>query len=394
METSINIRSYDRRVDNRPAPYVYGGVFIRERNVPAGLTDKIGLRATVRPLAMPALRTGLRSMAGINHRESHSGELGFVLDKELQFGERPLAMSRTLRPSNRYPLPDALQAFKTYSSARFGGLRYKPLADKVVGIFFHSPLTLGKLFQMSFRTLRPRRLKFASDALITLARLLGFLRSVNLAVGVCRNIDNAEINSEPVFRCSRRRLFDVHRGEKKPFAAPKYEVGLALTGLQKLPRPVGANERDGLSSFGSPDGNLRVLPTKYPVVVGDGSERLVGSFRPFVELVGVGDLRYGADDHLSRKSRRCPHRVIAEFMEGILPELATFPRNPADFIRRRVGSAKRLLERASLFFRREELYLNGEFHALILPRIVKYREELRRAFLHQLKQVVSSPVSL
>src|SRR5215210_1876633 len=133
---------YSRLVDDSPAPNIQSCVFVRERNVPAGLADKLGLVPAIGLIAIPALATGTRSVARINRCQGDPGEPSLVLDESSKLAESPLGVSRTLRLPNRGSFPNALKVFETYSPAGFGGLEHEPLADDVVGVFLHAPLAL------------------------------------------------------------------------------------------------------------------------------------------------------------------------------------------------------------------------------------------------------------
>jgi hypothetical protein len=386
---------YDRLVDESPAPYIHGGVFVRERNVPAGLTDELGLGAPIRLLAMPATRASLRGVARIDQREGYTGEPGFVFNEAPKLPERPLTVSRTLRPSNRGPRADALKVFETDTPIGFGGFGYQPFRDSVVGVALHASLTPGELLQMSLGALRPGSLQLGTDALVTPARLLGLLRRVRFAVGVRSDIDDAKVNAYPVLRRAGRRLLDINRGEKKPLAPAKHQVGFALTGLQHLRGALAADERDVLAPGYGPDGKLLILPTKDTVIVGDGPERFEGAHALLVELVSVRDFGDGANHHLGREPGRALDLVVRQAVHLVLPERAMLPSYLAYLVGRSVGSSKRVIERVSLFTSRKELDLHSQFHTQIMARIFKYIEVVRRrVFLRSLKEAVSNPAFL
>src|SRR5215210_6719232 len=61
---------YSRLVDDSPAPNIQSCVFVRERSVPAGLADKLGLAPAIGLIAIPALATGTRSVARSNRCKS------------------------------------------------------------------------------------------------------------------------------------------------------------------------------------------------------------------------------------------------------------------------------------------------------------------------------------
>ena len=391
----VKLTSQVRRVYNRPAAYIHRSDTIREPNEAARRASERVPIGTVPFVDVSALRTSAGRIARINKDYRHAREGGLVADKARKLMEGPTVQRPSLRPSCRDPIPYPLEVFQSDTGVRVMGLTDNALTDYVVRMFCHPLLFTFTILQELVRRLRSPGLKPGADAGVAVSETFQLRAGVSLTRRVNGNILDTEIDSDPILRCSGRRLLDIDRGEKKPFIVPANEIGFTLPVRQECACSVATSERDGLSAFGGPDGNLRLFPAEYPIIVSDGSKRLEGTLAFLVKLVRVGDLRDGADDHLRGEPRRGFHGMVRQFVELVLPKRAMLPGHHTDLIRCRVGCAKRLLERVGLFISRKELDLDSKSHTHTLPRIIKYGESVkRRIFLRQLKQAFSNPIYL
>lgn len=391
-DRTINTR-YDGRVDKRPPADILRSIGVRGHNKPAGLTDELSLALAVGLFAMPALRARAARVAWVNRYCCNSGELGFVLDKSAKLSKGPLAMSRTLRPSNRGPLADALQVFETYSSVAFCGFRYEPLRDYVVGVALEAPLFARELLKVALGRFRTRSLELGADTFVALARLLNLLRGVCVTIGVSNDVDHSEVNTYPVLRCSRWGFLDIDRGEQIPLPTAINEIGLTLPVGKHLTSPLTTGKRDALAPGHGPDRYGIVGPPEDTVVVSDSAKGLELPLPSLIELVSISDLGDGAYHHLRGQAGGFTHGVVREFMDTVLPKAAMLPAYLANFIGRSVGRPKRFLERAGLLSSRKQLYLYGQSHTRIIPRNSQvWINDGARSFLRHPREAVSMTV--
>jgi hypothetical protein len=103
--SSLDRLGDDRPHDGGPATYVKRSVGIGVGDVSTPLTDELALRSPVGLLAMPALRTRLRSVGRIDRYQHDPGKPGLVFQEAAKLPESPLGVPTTLRPFQ--PFADA-----------------------------------------------------------------------------------------------------------------------------------------------------------------------------------------------------------------------------------------------------------------------------------------------
>src|SRR5216683_4725587 len=107
------------------------------------------LRRPIRPIDVPAGQAGLRCVAGIDQHNWHPDARRLVLHEGAQLSECPVGVVRSLPPSNRDALADALEVFQSDSATGVFGGAHQRLADAVVRV------------SLEARLLPPQRLEFA-----------------------------------------------------------------------------------------------------------------------------------------------------------------------------------------------------------------------------------------
>src|SRR5690554_823573 len=97
-------------VDGTPECNVNCANHIGVRFQSARAADKLALALAVCPLGMPADRTALRRISGINQLEGHPGKGALVRDFGAQIVERPAVDSSALRfVSSTYPFTNTAE---------------------------------------------------------------------------------------------------------------------------------------------------------------------------------------------------------------------------------------------------------------------------------------------
>jgi hypothetical protein len=100
----------DRPHDGGPTD-VDRGVVVGGCRVPARLAEEVVPTLSVGLLAVPALGASSRRVARVNEVDQHAREQRLVLDEAPKLKVAPGFMSRSLRLSNRSPLPDACEVW-------------------------------------------------------------------------------------------------------------------------------------------------------------------------------------------------------------------------------------------------------------------------------------------
>ncbi len=384
-----------RRVDCRPAD-VNGSDAVCRTSEPAGQTAE---RIPFWPVVLvnqTALRARSGGVAGINKDNQNSSQLSLVFDKGSKLVEAPSAHRAALRLSSRCACQaDALEVFEGYSASAALSLPHDALADSMIEVAGHPPLLLAALLEPSLGGLGSLRLEPTTHPVIAVPETLECGTGVGLAFGVYRYVLDTEIDTDPIFGRSGRRLLYVNRGEQVELPVRKDKIRLTLPVRKKLRRPLATNERYSLPPRGTPDGYSGFVPAEDAVVVGDRPKRPEGSLRPRIKLVSVSDLSDSPNDHLGRKSRRVLDWMVSQLVELVLPERTMLPGYLADFVSRSVSGAQRVPEHVGLIRSRKKLHLYRQLHTLIVLRTLKYRKVVSmRAFLHRLKPTVSCPLFL
>jgi hypothetical protein len=377
--SSLDRLGDDRPHDGGPATYVARSVGIGVDNVSTPLTDELALRSPVGLLAMPALRTRLRSVGRIDRYQHDPGKPGLVFQEAAKLPESPLGVPTTLRPFQPFAdaESDAFEVFEGYAPVRLFRLIDDMLAENVVRDLLEPAFSAGEFLQVALRRPRASLLKFGANALVSLARLFHSFGGVCLTVRVGSDIGHPKVNPEPVLWRARRGFLDFDSGQQIPLATPINEIGLAPTGTEQSTRSLITDERDTLPGFlgHGPDGHLIVVPTQDALIVGDGSQRLEGSLATLVELVGISDLCEQAYDHLRAKAEALFDWVVGRLLEPVLVgERLRVPCNPGGVVAGLVHPAKRRLKSLVLEVGREQLDHDRKPHAVTMLNIVPDHE--------------------
>ncbi len=147
MRARLNNR-YNRPVDKSgPRRDVFRGICVRRRSVPAGFAHELGPALAVSFLAVATRRARPGGVVRIYESYDHTGKFRFVLDEPPELVVSPLAVPRTLRPSNRRPLTEVPQVFEGYGSAGLFGFLDYGLRDHVVNVALKALLLAGRFLQ-------------------------------------------------------------------------------------------------------------------------------------------------------------------------------------------------------------------------------------------------------
>src|SRR5713226_8179828 len=108
------------------------------------------LRRPIRPIDVPADQARLRGVAGIDQHDWHPDTRRLVLHEGAQLSEGPVGMARSLPPSNRDALADALEVFQCQTASGVFGGAHQRLADAVVRIALEARLLPPQRLELTF----------------------------------------------------------------------------------------------------------------------------------------------------------------------------------------------------------------------------------------------------
>lgn len=281
--------------------------------------------------------------------------------------ERPIVLDATLSLLNSYPFADALQVFESDAASGAFGLRDQPLTDGVVDVAGEPLLLPPALLEESLGRLGAFGLEPRPKLRVTFAQAIQVPAGESLAVRVGGDVDDAEVNPEPVARRVGGWFGYVHDHGEVESAVAVDEVSLPADAIQPESLIPAEDDGDKLPPLERQDGHaVKPLPGKYPLIVNDGPMRTEDRLLGTVPLIGFRGLADGADGHLGRESKPLPDVAVNELLE---PDLVSRPLAEGDLGNGVAGGVEplhRLQERGGLLGRRLEFNRQRQIHGYII----------------------------
>jgi hypothetical protein len=223
---------------------------------PAVQTEERILRFAIIFIDMTATRASSTGVSGVNQHNGHTGQLALVLDKGTQLVERPRMQSRSLRPSYRYPIPNAAQFLQGDPAVGVFGLSDNALADVVVCPGGKATLVAYKFLEKTTARFRSFALKLGAQTTMAIANLFNCLPLMDCAVTVYGDVGDPQVNAKKAFDILWRRLVNFARSKQVEFAVNQAQVSLATLAGQKLFGSWMANNSHLLATVYRPDAHL------------------------------------------------------------------------------------------------------------------------------------------
>jgi hypothetical protein len=321
-----------RLIDCSPARDVSGSDNIRRASEPAGYTGEERLGGTIALINATAYRTGSRGITRVNQNHPNACQLGLVFDKLAKLVEPPRVLLATLNLLNRYPASDATEVFEGYSPSGAFGLRHKLLGDAMVHITGESALFCLSLAKKSFGWSSLFRLEFLTNLSIAIAESVKMPTAENLTIAIGSYVDYAKIDAKILVGCIWRWFVNFTDNIQVEFAVVIEEIGLPLACLKEFTLSVSGKKRDTFPACHSPDGDIVGVVAKYPIIIGDAAVPPESSHALLVFLIGVSDLDYAHDNHLSRETKPFLYIIVEEFLQLVLGKRFGFPSHFADIV--------------------------------------------------------------
>ena len=338
---------------------------------------------------MPTKGAALRCVSWINHGYSYTSQPCFVGHELPELVESPVVMPGSLSAPNSYPLTDTPQIFE--SDPARGAFRSpdESLADAVVDVFLEAGEPPGELHECTLGGPCADRLEDGSALLIPLAS--GFQRFARecIAIRCGRQIDNAQVNSEPPFRIIGVRLLDLADLVEIEGPIAVDQVGCAP---QALLDPCfltwAKGEQDLEPSFYRPDGDngfvLFGAPGENTLIIGNGTMRFENTLRLTVELalvprMGIRIRHFGnaANNNLRRQVRELlAYLRIEALLEFVSFETVVFPGKIADIATSGIGGFHCPLESADLIRRGQEFDLSDEVYRFSVSQVQSFSNRI------------------
>ena len=361
-----------RLVDSSPTRDVSRSDSVSRTSESALTTGKGCLGGTIGLGDMPTSGTCARSIPRIDKNHQDTGKNSLVLDEGAKLMERPGMMDTTLSLANRDPVTDSLEFFKSDTAPGAFGLRDQSFADRMVDVRGKTEFLALTFLQEPLGGLGSLGLQPLPEFSVTFPQAVDLTAGIAVAIGVGSDIDNAEINAEPVPGVIGRRFRHIHHHGKVKCAVTVDEIGLAANAFQPGSLVLTKDDGDNLPTLERQDGYpVKPLPGQDALVIDDGTMGLESGLLGFVPLVRFGDLADSADSQLGRQIEPLSDVVVNDLLE---PDLVggAFPEGDfSDSIASHVEPLHRLQKSGDLFRGWLEFNHQRQIHKKSITRCVQ-----------------------
>jgi hypothetical protein len=373
--------SYHRRVDKRPGPDIPSRVEIGIRGVAAMVADKYRLAFSVGFLAVPTGRTGAAGVAWVYEQDRNPCQRRLIGDKAAELPKGPSGVTTALDFANRCPpLANARQVFEGKRRVGAFGLQHQLFADAVVHVTAKRRLTLADLRETTASAFGADLVENAPTPGIPLpGRIYGCPRK-ELACRIGCQIDYPQVHAYHIVGGDGCLFRHVDGAEQVQLPLPSHQVRLPLD--TSLPGTlVGATHKGHMQpSRECPQAHLvEPLEAQDALIVTDsrvGFKR--GAYR-FIALKAFDRLRNRPHRHLRRQAKPLADRIVGQMVNGDLPKHTSRKAGVGGKRRGSIEARHSVQQRGVLFGRRQQVELQGQFHAeritcftLIVERILAH----------------------
>ena len=362
--TAIRRGRYVRRTDKRPTANVHGSVVVCMGNEPTRPTEESILTRTICTFGMPANRTGLRCVVGIDSDQRDTRQFRLVFQERAQLSKRPAMQIVPLGSPNRYPLTNSAKFFDGDSAT--GAFRFtdNQLAYLMVHVFCKTFFSTRQQTQPPCGATGLLGLKSTALAATAFAHTQDGSACKCSAVRCGCDVDDTEVNPKPTARIEGVIFDNVTDLVQVVFAVTVDQIALALQRLQQLALLIAAYESHALATVHCPDGNLRLWerPGQNAIVVGHRTHTAKGALDFLVQLVGVGYDGDHANGSLRGKSKPLAHFIVCRLLQIVGPKGFCHPRVTADVVGGFIPSQQRAAKCVRLFLGRLKFDLHNQFH--------------------------------
>ena len=331
----------------------------------------MGLTFTIGFVAVAAYRASSACVTRVNKIDGYASPFLFVDDKIFQLIKSPISyLPSHLAPEAVGSFSDTLKVFQNEGLTRKKCRLHKLLRNHMVDVATKTGSRAAHLFE---RTLCPSRASLLQSrtvsAISAAAGFDGFAR-ILVAVAVCGNLDNAEVNAQNAFGDNQGRVRNADRRHQVERAVNESKVGFTLPKRKKSALVLTADERQFQSSVNRPNADLTFVgvPSQDTVIKGDCARRLKRALGALVEFIGVRDLADTPDYHLCRQARHGSLFGVLPFVKRVLSEGLVCPPPRADAVANGVRGLYGALQGVRLFGGEDQFNLCVKFQSIdIIP---------------------------
>lgn len=269
----------------------------------------------------------------------HSGERRFISQKYPQLIERPTMQNPSLLTPSPDPVTNAVESFDSDSASGVFSVCNDLLGNAVVCVSDKGFLFAGNLLEMPFGRFRSALLEFCAEPGAATAHIGDMSTGVSLPVRRSRNDLYSEVHSDPFVYDCQRRIVHIANGNQVELALVKDEIRLAALHGNDIQFVGSCLVGEFAATVQRPNTDVLVFEVpKRHLGIRKRATPLKPKLHMLCERVGLSDLTDGPNYHLRPKSEPFTRLVIAEGMQGVLPERLFSPSLFADPVAAIVGS--------------------------------------------------------
>lgn len=288
-----------------------------------------------------ATRAPLARIVRTDCNQRYAASSRLVSDKGAELVERPGMQAGSLAALGLNPTAYALQLFQGNATSGAFGSRYDRLRDAVVGVFAEPGLLPGNLLQPALSGLGAAALQagFSTGELGSDALYIGAGIDVPIAIG--SEIDDAEIDAEPVFGIEFFGFWHVAGGGEIPLSAHETEIDLALAVDQQSPLMLTHYDQDGDAAFDSPkvDSGAVLNEADKPIIIGLRCIAAEDRYDFAIDLEGVSHFGDGAHCRLCGQTELSAEICVSELVQIKLAKCAGLVTSDSKPCRRLVAAS-------------------------------------------------------
>ncbi len=324
---------------------------------------------------MLAFRTCPTRVSRINRNHFDAMKSRLVFDISSQFAERPFRHLVSLFMPKPNPASNARQFLDGDSSTSAFCFFNDTFCDDVIGIRLKSTLSTRERFQFSsdifwalalLFALRGPALKGATHFVVSPSDFFGLCICMRLAVAVNGDVHDAEVNTKKIGRRDWTSFRYVGGNEKKPFAVfSSDKIALPFSQSEPFFLVLSHDEGNDDPALQSQDRNaINALKTQDAVVIGHRGVFSEDRLNRLVAAIRSSDVSNGDSGHLSRQVKLLAKLIVILLLQCDLVGCLVFKRLFGEPCTRLVKARHRLAQLFGLFFLRQQLHLQRQFHEI------------------------------
>ena len=310
-----------------------------------------------------ASRAALARIARIDCDQRDAATLALVFEEGAELPEGPVPQASALFAAGRNLSANAVEFFNGDSASSAFGIQHDSLRYAVVRMFLEPRLLPGEFDEPPLGGPATDALQNPAALGVASADTLDVSTGIDLTVTGGGDIDDTEIDADPVARLELFGLWDVARRGQHPLAAHEAEIDPTLSEGEQIALLLTGDVADPHPAFEGPDRHhVLAFEAEDAVIVGLGGVGAEDGRDFAIDLEGVSDLGDAAHGRLRRQAELGASLDVGQLVEIELPEDARRKAFGRDGRARLVAAFERRPKDDSLLARRLQLDGGDQLH--------------------------------